>query len=138
MCSSRMTRQCKAFVGRGWFNRRIGRRDALSICSVCVMVNSPTSIVSCSTFLSSHFLPYLPVPNEVMQRGEQLFIPPPSHPTFMCDEVGQDKKNYTLAHHHHSEVKTPSSLITHHSSFTNTFLFSLRNMSIVRALYYII
>lgn len=73
----------------------------------------------------------LPVRDEVMQRGEQLFIPSPSSNIRVMIRLEKTRKTITQ-HHHHLEVKTPSSLII---IIIHNILFLLRNMSIVRALY---
>lgn len=120
---------------RGWWlNLRIGLRDFVCLSGVL-------HLLFCSIvfyFLSSLFftLPLpLPVRDEVMQRGEQLFIPSPSSNIRVMIRLEKTRKRITHLHSiiiWKSKLPHPSSL-----SFT-TFFFSLRNMSIVRALYIIL
>lgn len=116
----------------GWLNLGIGSRDSC-VC-LCLVLCTCSSVLYLFLF-SFSFLPYpFPFRDEVMQRGEQLFIPPPPPTIRVCDEkTGEDKeKNYTFAHHH-SEVKPPSSSSssihkpTHFSSlfFETCLLFGL-------------
>jgi hypothetical protein len=83
----------------------------------------PPSVLSCSTACFLFFFLPLPIRDEVMQRGEQLFIPSPPPTTFVCVMKLERirKENYTSTHHH-LEVKTPYS---YPSSFITNYTFLL-------------
>jgi hypothetical protein len=104
-------------------------------------VSAPIFCSILSYFLFSLFLP-LPIRDEVMQRGEQLFIPPPSPSSNIrvCDEVGKNQEGklhiYTSSSFgSQNSYAYPSSFITNYTFF---FLLSSSKHVYCSGLFYII